>query len=430
LSTRTLEVWCFDAVAGVLEDSADGLTFAYSPAWVTAGRPPLSQSMPLDDVPTTAAATAFFGGLLPEGTPRGVLARQLGVSVGNDFSLLEALGGDTAGAITLLPPGKGPPASVGTGDVTWLDDVELAHEIEQLPSRPMHIDDDGEYRLSLAGAQDKLPVVVSTDGRVGLTKGRTPSTHIMKTPIPGLENTVVNEAMCLDLGRRLDIPVAAATPRRAGDRECLLVARYDREPDGGSGTRRLHQEDFCQALGIPTQRKYQAEGGPTLPDCFGLLRQAATVPARDAVHLLDYVTLSFLVGNHDAHGKNYSLLYQPDRTELAPAYDILSTFVYRGALRLSRKMAMSIGSEYRPDWVRGRHLDEMLGASGLGPAAARRRIGSLATAAPEQAQAARDALAADGWDAPVLGRVVDMVEQRSGWLRAATAPQGSRTARA
>jgi serine/threonine-protein kinase HipA len=421
LSTRTLEVWCFDELAGVLADAADGLTFAYAPDWFAAGRPPLSQSLPLDGAFAPAAAGAFFGGLLPEGAPRELLARELGVSSDNDFSLLAALAGDTAGAITLVVPGEGPPTSHAPGDdVTWLDDAKLAAEIERLPTRPMHVDADGEYRLSLAGAQDKLPVVVGADGRVGLTKGWTPSTHILKTPIANLENTVANEAMCLDLGRRLGIPVAVAVPRRAGDRECLLVTRYDREGDEHGGTRRLHQEDFCQALGIPAARKYQAEGGPTLPDCFALLRRASSVPAADAVHLLDQVTLSFLVGNHDAHAKNYSLLYRPELTELAPAYDILSTFPYRGALRLSRKLAMSIGSEYRPDYLRERHLAEMLAACGLGPAATRRRIDSLALAAPEHAQAARDVLAAGGWDAPVLGRIVELVTQRSRWLHDAT----------
>ncbi len=421
MSSRTLEVWCFGAAAGTLEDGADGLTFAYLPEWAAAGRPPLSQSLPLDGTFALAAAGAFFGGLLPEGTPREILARRLGVSSGNDFALLAALAGDTAGAITLLPVGELPPPSDPRRDVRWLDDAELATEIERLPTRPLHIDEDGDHRLSLAGAQDKLPVVVGTDGRVGVTNGRTPSTHILKTPIATLEHTVANEAMCLDLGRRLGIPVASAEPRRAGSRECLLVARYDREVGAGDGgTRRLHQEDFCQALGIPAARKYQVEGGPTLPDCFALLRRASSVPAADAVHMLDQVTLSFLVGNHDAHAKNYSLLYRPDRTELAPAYDILSTFVYRGAVRLSRKLAMSFGSEYRPDYVRARHLADMLNACGLGPTAARRRIESIARAAPEHAQAARDALADGGWDAPVLGRIVEMVTQRSGWLHDAT----------
>lgn len=425
MSPRRLEAWCFGAVAGTLEDSAGGLEFSYATAWTAEHRPPLSQSLPLDGTATAGAAAAFFGGLLPEGTPRAVLARQLGVSAENDFSLLVALAGDTAGAISLLPPGEQPAPTTDAEDVAWLTESELAAEIEQLPSRPMHADEDGEYRLSLAGAQDKLPVVVGADGRVGLTQGRTPSTHIMKTPIATLEHTVANEAMCLDLGRRLGIAVARATPRRAGDRECLLVARYDRETAADGRSVRLHQEDFCQALGIPAARKYQAEGGPTLPDCFALLRTSTAVPARDVAQLLDQVVLSFLVGNHDAHGKNFSLLYRPDRAELAPAYDVLSAFAYRGARRLSRKLAMSIGTEHRPDYVRARHLAAMLSTSGIGVAAARRRIAALATAAPAHSQAARDALTADGWDAPVLGRIVEIAAQRARWLQdMAEAPRG------
>jgi serine/threonine-protein kinase HipA len=203
----------------------------------------------------------------------------------------------------------------------------------------MHVDADGEYRLSLAGAQDNLPVVVDGRGRIGLTRGQTPSTHIIKTAIERLPHTVVNEAFCPMFGRILGVSVVDASPQRVGAIEYLLVKRYDR---GARITRsargrkvpwviRLHQEDFCQALGVLTARKYQSEGGPSLTDCFALTRRAAAVPARDVIKLLDVIGLNFLVGNHDAHGKNFSLLYQPESgvAELAPAYDVLSTFVYQ-----------------------------------------------------------------------------------------------------
>jgi serine/threonine-protein kinase HipA len=416
LADRALEAWCFGELAGTVTDTTQGLTFVYAQAWVDARRPPLSQSLPLTGAFDDSAARAFFGGLLPEGNPREVLARQLGVSRDNDFSMLDALGGDTAGAVSLIRPGTRAPSAGNTERVVWLDEQELAAEIRELPARPMHADEDGEYRLSLAGTQDKLPVVVGPDGRVGLTRGGTPSTHIMKTPIPHLENTVANEAMCLDLGRRLGIPTVEALPRRATETECLLVARYDREVHAGGVVSRLHQEDFCQALGIAPERKYQAEGGPGLTDCFALIRRASTVPARDAVRMLDYLVLGFLVANHDAHGKNYSLVYGVGGTDLAPAYDVLCTFVHRGALRMSPKMAMSIGTEYRPPYVRARHFDALLQAAGLGPAAARRRVADLATRAPDHALAARAALAQGGWDAPVLGRIVDTVADRATWL--------------
>lgn len=289
----------------------------------------------------------------------------------------------------------------------------------------MHADEDGEYRLSLAGVQDKLPVVVGDGGQIGLTKGRTPSTHIIKTPIARLNDTVANEALCLAIGARLGIAVVTAVPQRVKGREFLLVERYDRMSEG-QHTRRLHQEDACQALGVPVERKYENEGGPGLADLFALVRRAVAVPARDAPQLLSYVALSYLVGNHDAHGKNYSLLYAPgtNQATLAPAYDILSTIAYRGVRPMSRKLAMSIGDEYRPDYVRSRHVDRLLSDAGLGPAAARRLLRALARDAPTAAEASRAALVAAGWDAEALRRITDIVTQRAAWLVDLATPRG------
>ncbi len=318
----------------------------------------------------------------------------------------------------MLAPGERP-APVGR-DVQWLGESELAKLIDELPSRPLHADADGEYRLSLAGAQDKLPVVLGADGQIGLTKGRTPSTHILKTPIAGHDGTIANEALCPAIGRILGIETVRTSPRRVAGREFLLVERYDRE-HAEDAVRRLHQEDFCQALGISARRKYQNEGGPGLVDCFALLREAVAVPAREALKLLDTVVLSFLIGNNDAHGKNYSLLYLPDspKATLAPAYDLLSTVVYPG---LSRKLAMSIGGEYRPDYVQPRHLNQLLEQAGLGPAAARRRIRALADASPSAAHQASASLAEEGWAAPVLTRIVETVEKRASRMMEIAAP--------
>jgi serine/threonine-protein kinase HipA len=423
MSDRTLEAWCFEELAGLLVDAPGGMEFTYAESWRACARPPLSHSLPLEGSCTTTAVEAFFGGLLPEGAPRERVARNLGVSAANDFALLAALGGDTAGAISLLAPGWRP-APVGGGDVQWLSESELASLIDELPSRPLHADEDGEYRLSLAGAQDKMPVVLDAEGRIGLTKGATPSTHILKVPIAGHDGTIANEALCPEIGRVLGIETVRVSPRRAAGREYLLLERYDREQISGA-VRRAHQEDFCQALGIPARRKYQNEGGPSLEDCFTLLRESVAVPAREALKLLDTVVLGFLIGNDDAHGKNYSLIYLPDspKATLAPAYDLLSTVVYPG---LSRKMAMSIGGEYRPDYLHARHLNRLLTQARLGPAAARRRIRSLAAAAPSAARQAHASLAAEGWAAPVLTRVLDTVEKRAARLLEIAAPSPSR----
>jgi serine/threonine-protein kinase HipA len=208
-----------------------------------------------------------------------------------------------------------------------------------------------------------------------------------------------------------------AIPGRALGREYLLIERYDRIADE-YGIHRLHQEDFCQALAIPSERKYESEGGPSLADCFTLVREATAVPASQAIKLLDQVLLSLLVGNHDGHGKNYSLLYVPDRggTILAPQYDVLSTIAYENLQRMSRKQAMKIGGEYRPQYMRALHFDRLIADAGLGPAATRRRARALAVRAPAAAAEVRAAFDGAGWGAAVLDRIVEIVGQRAGLL--------------
>lgn len=427
MTDATAAVRCFGLPAGTLTAGPAGMAFAYDAAWIAGGHPPLSQSLPLSGDFAAAAATAFFGGLLPEGAPRALLARQLGVSPDNDFSLLTALGGDTAGAISVVPPDG--TADDGDGGVQWLAVDEVAQLIDDLPTRPMHADEQGEWRLSLAGAQDKLPVVVSEDGTIGLTRGRTPSTHILKTPIDRLDDTVFNEAFCLRFaaalggrGRRR-VTVVDAQPIHADGRDALLVRRYDREHGEGE-TRRLHQEDLCQALAIPTARKYESEGGPGVAECVALLRDAAR--GRSVAAFLDYLAISFLVGNHDAHGKNYSLLYSHGdaRGVLAPAYDILSTVAYHGTHRLTRKMAMRIGGEYRPEYVEERHIARMCEAADLGLAATRRRWHSLASAAPAVAARLRREFEHQGWGRPVIERICDVVDRRAALLQRVTVGGG------
>jgi serine/threonine-protein kinase HipA len=422
--TSTLEVLCFGERAGFLADERDGLHFTYDPAWIAADRPPLSHSLPLDGDPAPARVHAYFGGLLPEGQPRRLLARRLGVSEGNDFALLEAIGGDCAGAITLASPGAAPGGG-SEAEIAWLDEAQLAELIATLPDHPMLADEDGEVRLSLAGAQDKLPVVADGAGRVGLTSGRIPSTHILKMPIARFPGTVVNEAFCLGFGYRLGVRTVEAWPRRVGDQAYLLVERYDRVRRV-DGSERLHQEDFCQALGIPSERKYEVEGGPSLADCFALVRRATSVPAQHMLVLLDAVGLNFLVGNHDAHGKNFSLLRSRDRTELAPFYDVLSTVAYPG---LARKAAMGIGGERRPDYVRRRHLDRLCQAAGLGGAAVRRRLLAMASEAPSAAREERARLVESGWDHTILDEIVSIIDRRAAQLAEIAGPRPAKAPR-
>lgn len=412
---RTLEVWCFGRLAGLLVDDGEALSFTYDEKWMVGGYPPLSQALPLRKENSERQVKAFFGGLLPEGDLRKMLARELGVSDENDFSILEHVGGDCAGAVSLYLPGKAPGAS--RGRVDWLDDAQVANLVKELPDRPMYAAPDDEYRLSLAGAQDKLPVVLGEGQRIGIPRDGEPSTHILKTPIAGLPATVLNEAFCLRLGAELGISVAPAEPRKVSGEAMLLVKRYDRS-EVDEKTTRLHQEDFCQALGIESYRKYESEGGPTLLNCVQLLRDVSKTPAADLPRFLDAWALSFLAGNHDAHGKNYSLLYDPGGPSLAPAYDVLCTIVYRRRhlKKMDKKMAMKVGGQRYAERLTKDQLERFLEDAGYGLAPSRRRLRALADRAPEAARKISEEFKNRYWWDSILDDVVTIVGERASRL--------------
>lgn len=401
-------VWLFEQPVGTLSLVGGRLTFQYRPDWLTqSNMVSLSQSLPLRPEPfDDHQCRAFFAGLLPEGNLRRLIARQCQVSSQNDFALLGAIGGECAGAITFVPDGQ-PAAVVNEAAVEWLDQPQCVDLLDELPRRPMLAGRDG-IRLSLAGAQDKLPVVF--DGqRLGLPKGGQPSTHILKPAIASVQDSVINEGFCLALAQALGMPTAQAQILHVDDRPVLLVARYDRRADADGQPVRIHQEDFCQALGVVPEMKYQNGGGPDLKACFDLLRKATRPGAPQVLRLLDAVTFNALIGNHDAHAKNFSLLYEAGTApKLAPLYDILSTAVYD---KLSPKMAMKLGSKYRFAEVQARHWDQFATAAGLSKAQTKKRVLRMAQALPA---AARQLQASPPFaDQPIIARIVTLIERRS-----------------
>ena len=406
-----LEVWLAGAKVGTLSLPEGRLSFRYHPDWLAHPTAmALSCSLPLQAEPfDDHAARPFFANLLPEGQLRRLIAQQFQVSRQNDFALLAAIGGECAGAITFLPKDAAPPTH-RSGDVQWLDEPALAILIDELPSRPMLAGQNG-LRLSLAGAQDKLPVVF--DGqRVGLPLGGYPSTHILKPPIHAVDNSVINEGFCLALARALQLSVAEAQVREAEGRRFLLVTRYDRLPSAQGQPARLHQEDLCQALGVVPELKYQNEGGPDLPACFDLLRRVTRPSAPQVLRLLDYVILNAVVGNHDAHAKNFSLLYAGSSRKaapiLAPLYDVLSTAIYPS---LTPKMAMKLGSKYKFSEVEARHWQQFAEAAGLAWAQTRKRILAMARTLPASARALQTKPPFAG--EPVIEQIVALIEQRA-----------------
>ncbi|MBB70903.1 MAG: kinase [Legionellales bacterium] len=378
---KTLDIYLEHSLVGhLLQDRSGRLRFRYTDEWLHyRNKIPLSWSLPLrEEAYNEKACRSFFAGILPEETARRQIARIVGVSARNDYALLEQIGGECAGAISFLPSGVTPP------EVNYryqaLDEGELHTALEILPQRPLLVGDKG-LRLSLAGVQDKLAVYVDEDGGISLPLGGAPSTHILKPAIPRFPNVASNEALCLELAKAIGIPAATATVRYVGDIEYLLVERYDRKIIAGEPyPQRLHQEDFCQALGVPPEHKYQSEGGPNLKTCFALIREASKLPAVDIINLLNLVIFNIIVGNNDAHGKNFSLLISNENGKImiqfAPAYDVLSTVYYPD---LTDRMAMKFGKQADANKITQRNITHFADSAGLGVAAVGRQMAEVSS---------------------------------------------------
>ncbi len=359
---KTLDVYLHDKLVGYLTQDDDGqMLFEYAPSWLEASEAvPLSQSLPLrKNIFTRTECRGFFAGILPEENKRDTIARNLGISAGNDYAMLERIGGECAGAVTFVPAGELLQDRQDT--YRCLGDKELAKILRELPRRPLMAGEEG-VRLSLAGAQDKIAVHVSGNN-ISVPLRGAPSTHILKPAIERFEGVVFNEAVCMNLAGKVGLPTARVTIGKVEGIDYLLVERYDRARDSEGNTRRVHQEDFCQALGVVPERKYQSEGGPTLKQCFDLVRNVSAAPVIDLQHLLDAVIFHALIGNHDAHAKNFSLLNGEDGSvRLAPLYDVVSTVYYP---ELSQHLAMKIGGVSVSDHLFPQHFDTLAEEAGL-----------------------------------------------------------------
>lgn len=359
-----------ERVGRLEQDDSGLLLFTYDSAWLERkGAIPLSRSLPLrTEAFRGQEARSFFAGILPEETPRKMIASILGISERNDFAMLERIGGECAGAVSLLPEGGSLP-QFNEPELRELSDDDLARIVEELPRRPLMAGEEG-IRLSLAGAQDKLPVVLQ-NGRICIPLDDTPSTHILKPEPQRFPGLAVNELFCLKLAAAVGLSVPHAELLFAGDIPCLLVSRYDRDFDERGRTVRIHQEDFCQALGFPPERKYQQEGGPLLRDCIQLLRDWSTAPVVDIRNLIDGLIFNTLIGNADAHGKNYSLLYSSGQRRLAPFYDLVCTMAWP---ELSSQLSMRIGGCKTLKEITPGHWRKMAEEAGLGAPMVRERV--------------------------------------------------------
>ena len=409
--SRTLNVWWDQRLVGLLTQDRHGeLGFVYSDAWLgQEDAPALSASLPKRTEPyRRRECRPFFGGLLPEEGQRRAVARAVGVSSGNDFALLDKLGGDVAGALQILPPEATPTTPSLEQTSRILDEAGLTQVLDALPTRPLLAGEQG-MRLSLAGSQSKVPVVLV--GRaVALPSSGQPTTHILKPSIARFPGTTENEAFVMRLAAAAGLDVAPVEPRAITDRKFLLVERYDRSSDAAGQVRRIHQEDFCQALAINPERKYAGEGGPTFRNCFGLLRQVCVRPAVEVLKLLDAVIFNLLVGNADAHGKNFSILYDEGGPRLAPLYDLLATVAYP---ELSSNLAMKIGGAATLDDMDAKAWTTFAGDATLGLPLVRRRVTEISEAVKERANEVVRTLIQPGLDEEILSRIAELIVRRA-----------------
>lgn len=370
---------------GTIEVHPDGPSFVYDTEWLrTRGTFPISFLMPLS---VRRVEPSLFlpwaANLLPEGSQLRAVGLKLGAAPEDVVGILSEIGRDTAGALSIGKPGTS--ATGGWRPVP--DDRDLERIIAELPSKPFLAGEDG-VSMSLAGVQSKIGIAIDRKGRICIPVDGAPSTHILKPDAERLPGGVQNEALCLVLAARCGIRAPHVVTGRAGKRSYLQVERYDRMAQG-ERWRRLHQEDFCQALGKPPSAKYEVNQsgikGPTLADMVALTRNA--MGARDVLALTDQAVFNVLACNTDAHAKNYSIMVSGRGFSLAPIYDVMCAAVWDG---VTRNLAQRIAGKNRGEHLKRRHWMAFAQESGLNPRAFLSRIRDLSAKVLAEAQPAAE----------------------------------------
>ncbi|QSZ52516.1 type II toxin-antitoxin system HipA family toxin [Paenarthrobacter sp. AT5] len=355
VSTRALDVFMDGTLCGRVEQSASGnLVFDYLPEYqARRDATPLSLSMPLAARShKKRAVLPFLQGLLPdsEGALQ-TIARRFRVSPTNPFAVLEHIGADVAGALQFLPPGaESSDGKFQRTSVTPVSDSEVAamldHVVTEYEDGTPY--DDAAGRFSLAGAQPKIALHQLPDGTWAVPADATPTTHILKPAAGSFSRLDVVEQLTMRAAAFLGLEVANSELKRIGGWDVFVTRRYDRHVLDGTW-RRLHQEDFCQALSVSPAKKYQhRDGGPGAGDMASLVRSFPLEADRRAAGESLYRAFVFntVAGCTDAHAKNYSLLLHGEEVRFAPLYD-LATYAPYWDGESSINLAMSVKGEYR-----------------------------------------------------------------------------------
>lgn len=418
-------------------DNDGGLSFSYDPRWSEAqGAFPISVTMPLGHrVFPDRILRPWIANLLPEEQQMAALERTLGIAKGDALGLLMAIGGDTAGALSFGEPSDRKKwAWEPLADYYGVDGREdaLGRHFADLRERPFLAGEEG-IRLSLAGGQEKTALaVLDADGRpklglpedgdvLALPKDGAPSTIIIKPDNDRLPGIVENEAYCLALATEIGLDTAEAHIHPVGKRSALIVARYDRSIRADGSIRRRHQEDFAQALSIFPSQKYErgSVAGPSISDIMSVGSRAyqerfetdTGLEPVERLKVLDRLIFSILVGDTDAHAKNYSCLIEQS-ISFAPMYDVQSVL---GWQFINQYHAQNIvGKKRKPVDVAPRHWDAISRDVQLNPHQVRRRVQELIDAIVMNGYRAADRVAAmPGAVSDVVYMVRDQIEQHA-----------------
>jgi serine/threonine-protein kinase HipA len=429
-----LDIKLYDQQVGVLEKTHDGPVLIYDEDWIAAAQAGKGHALSIS-LPITRReygpreTTAFLAGLLPDSEAhRREIARLFGREDANDyFELLRAIGRDCAGAVVFTDAADQYAAIRERPGLLKMDEAELAERLRNLPRAPLMDDPDVGTRISLAGAQAKMAVVV-TGGAVALPINGFPSSHILKIDIPLLPDSIRTEHFCLRLAKACNINVPKSSLHQAEDIVYMRIGRYDRrqqiKADGRSTLHRVHQEDLCQAMGVHPEFKYENRGGPSWRDFAGLMRYMHS-PAVDQAGMLDRALFQYLSGNPDAHGKNYSIRYTPrGEMGLSPLYDLNNqACLAKHYQSIMPRMAMGVGrkrgsdnpvarEDYRPNITRD-HWVEFANDIGMPASHVLRKLDEMATRISSAVESLREEARHRIDDTPLLDAIKEDIQGRA-----------------
>ena len=404
----SLYVWIDQRFVGRLWQNAVGMIgFQYDEAWLSSGGFVLSQSLPLQVSkfePESKLAHRFFANLLPEGLARDRLVRDLKI-VDTDFELLRAIGGECAGACSILTDHKQPTTENAYFKLSEND----LNNLVASRGRVHTFEHDCHPRTSLAGAQHKCPVRIA-EGANWLPQDHSPTSHILKFELSDYRNVPAYETFTTLLARNVGLPVCKVELKTISDTNYVVIERYDRKYDDQGQLMRLHQEDFCQALGQGSESKYQEKSGVTFADCYRLLQSVSSDPVADLQHLLNWQIFNVLAGNSDGHAKNLSLLYHRNgEIRLAPFYDLICT---RAIKHLDHRLALTVGAQKDPGVISSQHWQVMARQCDLNPKTIIQLVGELAHRLLETFSSSVDEFENQYGSYPALQRIESIVTKQ------------------